>query len=374
MRKNNKIIIALIIMVIILIILSIVIILNKNAINDFFNKNKTATINENNVTTNNEQTINLQTSENKDTKVDIIDLNSNSRPYAVVVNNTAVAVKVQEGLNKAYVVYEIPTEGNTSRLMALYKDIEEDLVIGTIRSARHNFIDYALESDAIFCCFGWSHYAEKDMKSGSVNYLQGLFGYPYYRNNPENLVTEHTAYTSMAKLKDAVKQKGFRTTTENKGLLNYNVSDVDLSNASNVKKANTITIPYGAAPQIASFKYDENSKMYVRYENSVKCVDHNTKEDVTTKNIIVQKIKYSVCDDKYYWNLNTIGSGEGYFITNGQAIPITWSKKSRSAKTVYSYAKGTVINGKDVSGQEIEVSDGRTWIEIQTTSQKLSIN
>lgn len=374
MEKNNKIIITLITIVCILIILSIVIILNKNAVNNFFNKNKTAINNENNVTTNTEQSINIQTSENKDEKVDIIDVNSNSRPYAVVVNNTAVAVKVQEGLNKAYVVYEIPTEGNTSRLMALYKDIEEDLVIGTIRSARHNFIDYALESDAIFCCFGWSHYAEKDMKSGSINYLQGLFGYPYYRNNPENLVTEHTAYTSMAKLKDAVKQKGFRTTTENNGILNYNVSDVDLSNVSNVKKANTITIPYGAAPQIASFKYDENSKMYVRYENSVKCVDHNTKEDVTTKNIIVQKIKYSVCDDKYYWNLNTIGSGEGYFITNGQAIPITWSKNSRSAKTVYSYAKGTVINGKDVSGQEIEVSDGRTWIEIQTTSQKLSID
>ena len=68
-------------------------------------------------------------------KVDIIDVNSNTRPYAVVVNNTAVAVKVQEGLNKAYLVYEIPTEGNTSRLMALYKDVEESLVIGTIRSA-----------------------------------------------------------------------------------------------------------------------------------------------------------------------------------------------------------------------------------------------
>ena len=271
-------------------------------------------------------------------------------------------------------VYEIPTEGNTSRLLALYKDIEEDLVMGTIRSARHNFVDYALESDAIYCCFGWSHYAEKDMKGGSIDYLQGLFGYPYYRNNPENLVQEHTAYTSMSKLKDAVQKKGFRTTTEKGSLLKYNTGDVNLSNSSNVKKANTITIPYGAAPQIASFKYDENAKMYVRYEDSKKCTDHNTKEDVTTKNIIVQKLTYSKCDDNYYWNLDTIGSGEGYYITNGYAVPITWSKKDRSGKTKYCYAKGTTINGKDVSGQEIEVSDGRTWIEVQTTSQKLSID
>ena len=237
-----------------------------------------------------------------DGKVDIIDINSNSRPYAVTVNNTAVAVKVQEGLNKAYLVYEIPTEGNTSRLLALYKDIEEDLVIGTIRSARHNFIDFALESDAIYCCFGWSHYAEKDMKDGSIDYLQGLFGYPFYRNNPEKLVTEHTAYTSMNKLKDAATKKGFKTTSEDSILLNYSTCDIDLSTASNVKTAKSITIPYGESPQIASFKYDETLKMYVRYEDSNKCVDYSTKEDVTTKNIIVQKVTYSKCSDNYYWD------------------------------------------------------------------------
>ena len=306
-------------------------------------------------------------------KVDIIDINSKTRPYAVVVNNTDVAVKVQEGLNNAYLVYELPTEGNTSRLLAFYKDIEEDLVIGTIRSARHDFIDYALESDAILCCFGWSYHAEDDMKAGSINYLQGLYGYPYYRENPEKLASEHTAYTSMDKLKDAVKKKGFRTTSENSLLLNYNVSDVDLSATAEPKVANTITIPYGSAPQIASFKYDPENKMYVRYENGVKCVDHNTKESVTTKNIITYKIDYKMCVDNYYWDLDTIGSGEGCYITNGYAVPIKWSKSSRSSKTKYTYKEGTILDGKDVGGQEISVSDGRTWIEVQTTKQKLTI-
>ena len=306
-------------------------------------------------------------------KVDIIDINSKSRPYAVVVNNTAVAVKVQEGLNKAYLVYEIPTEGNTSRLMALYKDIEEDLVVGTIRSARHNFVDFALESDAIFCCFGWSHYAEDDLKKGSIDYLQGLFGYPYYRNNPENLASEHTAYTSMSKLKDAVEKKKFRESSDNSILLNYNGKDTDLSSASNMVVAKTVTIPYGSAPQISSFKYNEETKMYTRYEDGQKCIDHNTKEEITTKNIIVQKLNYEMCDDNYYWNLHTVGSGEGYYITNGYAVPITWSKSNRSSKTKYTYKDGTVIDGQDVGGKEISVSDGRTYIEVQTNNQKLTI-
>lgn len=102
-------------------------------------------------------------------KVDIIDINSKTRPLAVVVNNTPVAVKVQTGLNKAYIVYEMPTEGGTCRLMALYKDTG-NVKVGTIRSARHNFIDWAYESDAIFTCFGWSHYAQDQMqKQGVIN-------------------------------------------------------------------------------------------------------------------------------------------------------------------------------------------------------------
>ena len=306
-------------------------------------------------------------------KVDIIDINSKSRPYAISINNTPVAVKVQEGLNKAYLVYEIPTEGNTSRLIALYKDIEEDLVIGTIRSARHNFVDFALESDAIFCCFGWSHYAEDDMKAGSIDYLQGLYGGPFYRKNPEKLASEHTAYTSINKLEDAINKKKFRTTSDNTILLNYNVSDVDLSLVGDQKVANTVTIPYGYAPNITTFKYNVETKMYTRYENGKECKDHNNKESVTTKNIIVQKVNYKMCDDNYYWDLDTIGTGEGYYITNGYAVEINWSKASRSAKTKYTYKQGTILNGKDVGGQEISVSDGRTWIEVQTTEQKITI-
>ena len=321
--------------------------------------------------TDNEQD-NIEVNLNEE-KVDIIDINSKTRPYAVAVNNTNVAVKVQEGLNKAYLVYEIPTEGNTSRVLALYKDIEDDLVIGTVRSARHNFIDFALESDAILCCFGWSHYAEDDMKSGKIDFLQGLYGGPYFRKNPENLASEHTAYTSIDKLDKTVKSKGFKTTSNDTILLNYNVSDVDLSSATNVKTANKVTIPYGSSYYKSSFKYDEKTKMYTRYQAGEKSVDYKTKEAITTKNIIVQRLNYKMCDDNYYWDLDTIGSGEGYYITNGYAVPIKWSKSSRSAKTKYTYKAGTVIDGKDVGGQEISVSDGRTWIEVQTTKQKTII-
>lgn len=357
MSNKKKIIVAIIVVSVILAIVGVVIAINSNS-------NKTDLANEENK---NNATDNAEPKG----EVDIVDINSKTRPYALSVNNTPVAVKVQEGLNKAYMVYQIPTEGYTSRLIALYKDAEEDLVVGTIRSLRHNMIDFALESDAIMGYFGTGIYGQRDIETGIIDNLDGMYGAPFYRNNPEKLASEHTAYTSMKKIKDAVNKKKYRTTSDNSILLNYNPEDTELSSASNVQVAKNVHVPYGGSS--STFKYDESTKMYTRYADGNKCVDHKTKEDVTTKNIVVQKIEYTMCDDNYCLDLKTVGSGEGYFITNGYAVPISWSKSSRTSKTKYTYKQGTKIDGKDVGGKEIEVSDGRTWITVQTTKQKLTI-
>ena len=294
-------------------------------------------------------------------KVDIIDVNSNVRPFAVVVNNTPCAVGVQEGLNKAYIVYEIPTEGSTSRLIALFKDID-DVTVGTIRSARHNFIDFAYESNAIFVAYGWSHYAEAELRRGIIDNMNGMIeSYPYWRNNPEGLASEHTAYTSTKKIREYAQQKGYALNGDNTILLKYNTGDVDLSKKDGAGAANTITIPYGNI--VTRFYYDAETKMYSKNVNGAFISDYSSHEAITTKNIIVEKVTYNVTDDGYYWNIHDVGNGDGYYITNGYAVPIKWSKPSRTSKTTYTY----------LDGSEIEVSDGRTYIEVQVTSQPLTI-
>ena len=295
-------------------------------------------------------------------KVDVVDVKSKTRPFAVVVNNTPVAVKVQEGVTKAYIVYELPTEGSTSRLIAIYKDID-DLTIGTIRSVRHNFIDFAYENDAILVGHGWSHYAEDELKGGKaiINNINGMVDNTFWRNNPENLASEHTSYTNISKLKDLSKNKGFNLESNDWMLLKYNVGDVDLSSKENVINATKVTIPYGNITTV--FNYDSNTKLYTKNVNGVDIKDHASGEGITTKNIIVEKITYEMCKDNYYWDLHTVGSGDGYFITNGKAVPIKWSKGSRKEKTKYTY----------LDGSEIEVSDGKTYIEVQVTTKTTTI-
>lgn len=291
-------------------------------------------------------------------EITIIDKDSKARPYAVVINNSTVATKVQTGLDKAYIVYEFPVEGGLTRLMALYKDVE-DITIGTIRSARHNFIDYALEHDAIFVCFGWSHYAKDDMKKTGINYINGVIhSEPFWRDNPEHLATEHTAYTKIRNLNDFATSKNYRSTTENNLILDYTAEAIDLSKKENHQIADFISIPAGG--ETTSYKYEEDKNLYKRIVNGKDNIDYKTKEQNMVKNIIIQKINTKMASDNYYWDLETIGNGDGYFITNGYAVPIQWSKQSRAKKTQYTY----------LNGEEVVLNDGQTYIQLQSTKQK----
>ena len=61
--------------------------------------------------------------------------------------------------------------------------------------------------------------------------------------------------------------------------------------------------------------------------------------------------------------LENIGSGSGYYITNGYAVPIQWVKDSRSSQTIYKY----------LDCSEIQVNDGNTYIQLHPSYQNINI-
>ena len=74
------------------------------------------------------------------------------------------------------------------------------------------------------------------------------------------------------------------------------------------------------------------------------------------KNIITYQVKNTSLNDaanKGRQNIDNIGSGIGYYITDGYAIPITWSKSGRKEQTVY----------KKKNCEEIKVNDCNTYIQ-----------
>lgn len=286
--------------------------------------------------------------------------NGNERPIAIMIDNHSDAWP-QAGLNKAYMVYEIVVEGGETRLMALFKGQDLDK-IGPVRSARHYFIDYAMENDAIYVHFGQSPQAQSDIKKYSINDINGIAedGTTFWRVKDKR--APHNAVTSTEKLLQSAKNKKFRTTSKEKSVLNYSAEEVNLENGIS---ANEITIPHSNL-QTVKYKYNEDSKTYVRYARGKEQTDWETKDAVETKNIIItfcDNYTLSDAENKGRQGLKNIGTFDGYYITNGKAIKIKCTKNARDEKTVY----------KDLQGNEIKVNDGNTFVNICPTNAKVQI-
>ena len=294
-------------------------------------------------------------------KLKIVDEDSKTRPIAVMINNNHVAWP-HAGLNDAYLAYEILAEGGITRIMALFKDKDTEK-IGSVRSARPYYLDYALENDAIYVHYGWSDKAKSDISSLGVDNINGLTASSvFWRDSSLNKATEHTVFTSMEKINEFSKEHGYDRDTDKDLLLNYSVDEIDLSKREDAIKADTVFMKYSYYTT-TSYEYDSEKKVYKRYMSDTPHVDAVTGDQYTFKNIIITPIETHTYDSYGRLELDNIGSGEGYFITLGYAIPITWSKDSRSSQTVY----------KNMDGEEIKVNDGNTFIQITPPSEDIKI-
>lgn len=298
-------------------------------------------------------------------KVQIIDEESKSRPLAVMINNNSAVWKYQSGLNDAYIVYELLVEGGITREMALFKDSKASK-IQSIRSSRHYYLDYAMENDAIYVHWGWSPQAQRDIRSLGINNINGITyeGTYFFRDKTVKAGYEHKGYTTMEYMNKAIAKLKYRTTTDKPNLLKYSVDPIDLESKENQKSAKYVAAKFGS--YTVKFIYDSDKKEYYKRQNNTDMYDYTTKERMTTKNIIIYQNGYSLIrgDNKNRLNMSNIGSGKGYFISEGVAVPITWSKSSRKEQTKYKFEDGT----------DLIVNDGRTYIEILPTSGSITIN
>ena len=284
--------------------------------------------------------------------------NGNDRPIAVMIDNHSDAWP-QAGLQDAYMVYEIVVEGGETRLMALFKGVNVEK-IGPVRSARHYFIDYAMENDAIYVHFGQSPQAESDIKKYSINDINGISedGTTFWRVKDKK--APHNAVTSTENLLKSAKSKKYKTTSAETSILNYVTDEVNLEDG---EEAKSVTIPHSTL-QTVKYVYNEEEKVYERYARNKQQTDWTSGNAITTKNIIITFCdNYTLTDseNKGRQGLKNIGTFDGYYITNGRAIKIKCIKNARDEKTIY----------QDLSGNTIEVNDGNTFVNICPINSKV---
>ena len=287
-----------------------------------------------------------------------------TRPLAVMypINKEA---QPQYGLSNVAVFYEIMEEGSMSRQMGILEDWAGLDRIGNVRSIRDYFVYAALEYDPIIVHYGGPElYVKTILTRSDVDNLNGVGGvmgsdYGAFFRVPEGSTSEHTAYTDGSHVSAAIDKANFslehRSDFEGEshftfaGYSNPNT----LEDYTSAVEATDIDMA-GCFPVTKStFSYDADKGVYLKTLYGSPQKDALTGEQLSFANIVIQRTYHETRDDNGYLAYQMHDStNDGYFITKGKMIHMTWKKTTDYGPTTY----------YDDNGDEITFNTGRTMI------------
>lgn len=277
------------------------------------------------------------------------------RPYAVMINNIKVA-SPQSGLSAADILCEALVEYGVTRFMAIFEaqDAMADTTsrIGSIRSARHYYVTFANEFDAIFVHFGGTSYATDAIKQMHIDEVDGitetLAAKAFSRD--KRIQSPHNVFLNFSIMLNDVFNSSLRSEWDNTRdeIFVFNETDVVPENGQTADKV-TIRFSQSAKPY---FTYDSESGEYTRYQFGILHKDANNDQPLTYKNLIIQYVKYSDIGNEYLTVDLDNAEGEGYYVTNGIAVPIRWKRPEGTNSCKY----------YDNNGNELVINVGKTYI------------
>lgn len=289
------------------------------------------------------------------------------RPVAVMINNMKLALP-QSGISQADILYETLAEGNITRLVAIFQDFDAEK-IGPVRSTRHYYLNLAFDHDAIFIHHGGSPQAFeaiKNLKPANLNTLSSLESIMAWRDPgrfKQKRMYEHSLYTNAEGIMKGWEKVNYRKEITDGFQHKLNFSEEDYTPEGKI--ADTIVIPF-SNDYITKFQYDTDTGLYKRYQSDKPHIDENNNKQLEFKNIIIQytNIKLISGDAEGRRDVELIGSGEGLYITNGRAMPITWSKNGYNIPTQF----------KDTEGNVLKLNKGKTSISIFPNNKEIQLH
>lgn len=273
----------------------------------------------------------------------------NFRPVAIMFDNHAGA-RPQAGLKDAEIVIEALAEGNITRYMGFFFEGMPESV-GPIRSARPYFLDRGMEFNAIYVHVGGSPKALSDIKQLRISDLDGLSSSNKVFFRKKHKKIPHNLYSTLQILRTESEKKGYAQASTTGDVFYASEDTVPTGDASLY-----IKLPYrkNDGGYMVSYDYNASEKVYHRLVNGKEHLDEIDQTAIAAKNIIVQIVPTRVVDDAGRLDLEMVGSGDGWWLSDGIKMPIKWEKSSRKAITRYT----------TTDGREILLNPGKTWIQI----------
>ncbi len=306
------------------------------------------------------------------------------RPLGVMIENE-IDARPQSGISFADVTYEAVAEGGITRTLNVYY-CQDAGIIGPVRSARTYFLDYISEygdyplyahvggantpglADALgqIDTYGWTGY--NDLNQFSVGFPtywrdEGRAGHP--------VATEHTMYSETTKLWKVGETRDLTNVDKNGKSWDTNFvpykfkDDAAVSDRGSI---NSIDIPFwGYDDYVVDWNYDNASNLYLRTNGGKPHIDRNTGKQLSAKDVVILFETENHANDGYTDNehllYGTTGSGRALIFMNGTEIKGTWSKDSRTSRTILT----------DSNGNEVTFTRGKLWFEIVAADAQITV-
>lgn len=285
-----------------------------------------------------------------------------NRPLAVMINNISASMP-QSGIGTADVVFEMPVEGNSSRIMAVFADNTTMPNMGSIRSSRHDFVELIAPFDPLYLHFGYSDSAKNSIETNNISSLNGIkianIAFFQDQQKLESRASEHTWFSNVDYLKSgAVKEEySDKISTPLAPMFSF-VEGSAMANYPEATAVNsaTVRISNGAS---ATFEYNADKGIYIKSQNGKPHIDENIGQAVEVKNVLVMYTNVGYMADNYHKEVD-LSKGSGYYISEGKKVDVTFKKEG-----IDGYLKAYTLDG-----QELTMNQGNTWVYITPQENK----
>lgn len=292
-----------------------------------------------------------------------------------MINNIQPALP-QRGINDCDILYEMPVEGGVTRLMAVYSDYKKLPTIGSVRSARHDYVELVKPLNALYVHIGHSTSGKAAIEKYKINDLDGIVyaNLAFFKDEKraQNRASEHCWYTKadlVQKGIDAIKtDMALQKDEENKPAFNFAkpidektpALDVMASYAA-AQSASKLDLTVSPGVKV-NFTYNKEKGKYEQQEYGQNHIDENSGETFSAKNVFLMYTEVGMMADNYHREVD-LSKGEGYYISNGKAVKCSFKKPTVDDKiTVYA-----------PDGKELFVNAGNAYFAIIPKTEQSNI-
>jgi hypothetical protein len=236
------------------------------------------------------------------------------------------------GIASADMVFEMPvTPNGITRMMGVFR-CSQPSEIGSIRSARQDFIPLAQGLGAILAHWGGEHDALSLLNSHIIDNIDGLTydGTVYWRK--PSIPRPHNGFTSIARLLQKATELGYATTQQT-------LKPTEPARGSS--EGLHVAIPWPQGMDV-EFLYNSHTASYLRSRGGAPEIDRLTGNQVAASAVVVMDTESTFLRDQYI-RVRVLGSGVATIYQGGNAIRALWHKAGSTDPLSFTDASGKTI-------------------------------